>query len=126
MGGAVVVLSALAVCCVASVGCVATVAVPPPRGVIVSGPPPAPIVEMRSQAPGAGAIWVTGYWHWTGMQYTWIPGHWEVAPPVGAVWVGPRYVLSGGVYVYQPGGWRRGPLPTPPQGLPPPQANALH
>ena len=103
-------------------GCVATVYAPPPRGVIVSGPPPAPILEARSQPPppGTGAMWVNGYWHWTGMQYTWIPGHWEVAPPVGATWVGPRYVLSDGVYVYQPGGWRRGPLPGPPA-----RANAM-
>ncbi len=97
-----------------SQACVATVSVPPVRGVIVSGPPPAPIIEARSQAPAPGALWVSGYWHWTGMQYTWIPGHWEVAPPMGARWEAPHYVLSEGVYVYQPGGWRRGPLPTPP------------
>jgi hypothetical protein len=104
-----------------ALGCVATVSVPPVRGVIVSGPPPAPIIEARSQPPAAASVWVSGYWHWTGMQYTWIPGHWEVEPPMGVMWQPPRYVLSGGVYVYQPGGWRRGPLPTPPA-----RANALH
>ena len=115
----VLLLVATAVLCIAISGCVATVVVPPPRGVVVSGPPPAPIYEERSAttAGQVAVLWVTGYWHWTGLQYTWIPGHWEARRP-GAVWQAPRYVRSDGVYVYQPGGWRTG-------GEPPPRANAL-
>jgi hypothetical protein len=52
-------------------------------------------------------VWVSGYWHWTGMQYTWIPGHWEGAPPPGAHWHGPRYSFHDGAYYYEPGGWGR-------------------
>jgi hypothetical protein len=87
-------------------GCVATVTGPPPRGVVVSGPPPAPINEERPVAPGPSAVWITGYWHWTGIQYAWIPGHWEASPPAGATWHEPRYVRAGGAYFYEPGGWR--------------------
>jgi len=86
-------------------GCVATASNPTPRGVMVNGPPPAPLPEDRPAPPTAGAIWVNGYWHWTGAQYTWIPGHWENAPP-GQSWYGPRYVSSEGAFFYQPGGWK--------------------
>jgi len=90
----------------AAAGCVVNEPETPPRGVVVSGPPPAPVREERPAPPGPQAIWVAGYWHWTGMQYAWIPGHWE-APPSGTVWAAPRVVQSGdGRYLYEPGGWR--------------------
>ncbi|HLK36386.1 MAG TPA: hypothetical protein VKU41_06505 [Polyangiaceae bacterium] len=73
-------------------------------GVAVAGPPPEPVREARPPPPNAQAVWVEGYWHWTGMQYTWIPGHFEQAPP-GARWHGPRYFLRDGTYFYEPGGW---------------------
>jgi hypothetical protein len=75
-----------------------------PSAVAVSGPPPEPVQETRPPPPGPRAAWVAGYWHWTGMQYTWIPGHWEVAPP-GAQWRAPHYSLRDGTYFYEPGGW---------------------
>lgn len=85
--------------------CVANQSSPPPRGVVVNGPPPAPVAEERSLAPGPAAAWVAGYWHWTGMHYAWIPGHWENAPP-GQTWAAPQYTSRDGAYVYEPGGWR--------------------
>jgi hypothetical protein len=84
-------------------GCVIET-VPGPAGVAVSGPPPAPMQEARPPPLRPRAVWVAGYWHWTGMQYAWIPGHWE-DPPVGASWRAPRYLLRDGVYYYEPGGW---------------------
>jgi hypothetical protein len=84
-------------------GCVIE-AVPAPVGVAVGGPPPAPMQETRPAPAAAQSVWIAGYWHWTGMQYTWIPGHWEAGPP-GARWRAPRYPLRGGVYYYEPGGW---------------------
>lgn len=76
-------------------------------GVAVSGPPPQPVVEARpAPPPNVRVVWIAGYWHWSGMQYTWIPGHWENAPP-GASWRGPRYSLRDGTYFYEPGGWTR-------------------
>jgi hypothetical protein len=53
-------------------------------------------------------VWIAGYWHWSGMQYTWIPGHWENAPP-GARWRAPRYSIREGTYFYEPGSWSRHP-----------------
>ncbi|MBK6463478.1 MAG: YXWGXW repeat-containing protein [Myxococcales bacterium] len=81
----------------------------PARGVVVSGPPPAPLDEPRPTPPPSRTrtAWVGGYWHWTGMHYAWIPGHWDAAPP-GASWVAPRYFQEGGQYLYEGGGWSRG------------------
>ncbi len=88
-------------------GCVVTAGPAPFGGVVaVSGPPPEPVQEPRPPAVRPRAVWVAGYWHWTGMQYTWIPGHWEAGPP-GARWRAPRYLLRDGIYYYEPGGWLR-------------------
>lgn len=90
---------ALAAGCVIEAG-------PAPVGVPVSGPPPQPVAEAPSRPPAPQAIWVAGYWHWTGMQYTWIPGHWETPPP-GSLWHAPRYSLREGTYFYEAGSWTR-------------------
>jgi hypothetical protein len=102
---AVVAFAMLAACVLAS-ACVIEAGPEPPPGVAVSAPPPAPMQDPRPPPPSPQAIWVAGYWHWTGMQYTWIPGHWENAPP-GAHWKAPRYSLRDGTYFYEPGGWTR-------------------
>jgi hypothetical protein len=88
------------------VGCVATAESMPTRGVVVSGPPPAPLNEPRPEPPQPRAAWVAGYWHWTGMQYAWIPGHWDRGAQ--GQWVGPRYFQQGGQYRYEAGQWARG------------------
>jgi hypothetical protein len=95
----------LAACALPS--CVATAPSAPPRGVVVSGPPPAPLEEARPAPPPNRTAWVSGYWHWTGMHYAWIPGHWDAAPQ-GSRWVAPRYFQQGGQYLYESGGWSRG------------------
>ena len=73
-------------------------------GMAVSSPPPAPMNEGRPPPPPGHATWIAGYWHWTGMQYTWIPGHWDVR---AGVWRPPRYSLREGTYFYEPGAWSR-------------------
>ena len=89
----------------------------PTRGVVVSGPPPAPVAERPPPAPNPQAVWIPGYWHWTGMQYAWIPGHWDAAPP-GRAWSGPVYSVRDGQYFYESGGWR----PAAGGGAPVPEA----
>ena len=87
-------------------GCVVNEPESPTRGVVVSGPPPAPVREEPPPPPNPQAFWVGGYWHWTGTQYAWIPGHWDAAPPAGAVWTAPRVTsMQDGRYVYESGGW---------------------
>ncbi len=98
-------------------GCVATASSPPPRGVTVSGPPPAPLADERPPPPSPDALWIGGYWHWTGIEYAWIPGHWEAKPPPGATWQAPHYVSAGGAYYYEPGSWQR---------ITPANASAIH
>lgn len=88
-----------------SAACVVNEPEVPARGVVVSGPPPAALAEQPPPAPGPGASWVRGYWHWTGMQYAWIPGHWEAAPP-GSSWQAPAYSVQDGKYFYESGGWK--------------------
>jgi len=74
-------------------------------GLAVSGPPPEPLEDARQRpVPAPGLAWIAGYWHWTGMQYTWIPGHFE-RPPAGTRWRLPRYSMREGIYFYEPGGW---------------------
>ncbi len=99
-------IAVAAVGCLA--GCVVEAGISANTGVAVTGPPPEPMSEARPAPPDAQAVWVAGYWHWSGMQYTWIPGHWENAPP-GASWRAPRYSLRDGTYFYEPGGWSRRP-----------------
>ncbi len=90
---------------IAAGGCVIETVSGPPSGVAVSGPPPEPMREARMPPPqGTPALWIAGYWHWTGLQYTWIPGHW-VVPPAGSRWRAPQYSLHDGTYFYEPGGW---------------------
>jgi hypothetical protein len=67
-------------------------------------------VEERTPQTRPATVWIAGYWHWTGIQYAWIPGHWEVSPHVGATWRAPRYVKAEGSYIYEPGTWN-GSLP---------------
>ena len=86
-------------------GCVAAATAPPTRVVVVTGPPPAPIVEEITPQPQPKSIWIAGYWHWNGIQYAWIPGHWEAARRDGATWRAPRYVRNDAVYFYEPGTW---------------------
>lgn len=101
-----VLRKSLVLCALAALpaACVVNDPESPPRGVVVSGPPPAPVREDRPPAPNPQAVWVPGYWHWTGMQYSWIPGHWD-APPPGSVWAAPAYTQKDGKFFYETGGW---------------------
>jgi hypothetical protein len=76
------------------------VAEPPPMP-----PPPREVVTVR---PAPQAIWISGYYSYTGRgnRYEWVPGHWEVPPPRYRSYVHPRWERKGGNYVYFRGYWR--------------------
>ncbi len=92
----------------ASTGCVVAERPPPSRAYVVAVPPPPPLVDERMPSPTRSAVWVNGYWHWMGVRYAWIPGHWEEPPP-GARWAAPRYSVREGAYTYEPGTWQPAP-----------------
>jgi hypothetical protein len=75
----------------------------------VRTPPPLPITQPQENIPARpspAAIWIAGYYNYTGTSYAWKPGRWEI-PPAGMVaWVPPSWQPSGNDYVYVPGHWQ--------------------
>jgi len=56
------------------------------------GPPPAPrVVRIRPANPGAGYVWIDGYWYPNGNRYRWHDGYYTRPAYEGAYWVGPRH-----------------------------------
>ena len=86
-------------------GCVVAVRERPARAVYVPGPPPKPLGDVPSGPPSQGLVWIAGYWHWNGVHYVWIPGHWEAPPAAGSAWVPPSYGKADGRHVYETGRW---------------------
>lgn len=79
---------------------------PAPRVVIVEAPPPPPPrVVVRPEPPCVGAIWVEGYWRYTGMSFAWVRGHW-IPPRSGYRFVQPRWHVHAGYHYYTPGYFR--------------------
>jgi hypothetical protein len=72
----------------------------------IGPPPPARVVRVIPRRPGAGYLWIEGYWYPVGSRYVWHAGYWTRPPYAGARWVRPRYANR----VYHPGYWegRRG------------------
>jgi hypothetical protein len=69
----------------------------------VQAAPPAPVVETVPALPGAGYVWVGGYWNWNGVKYVWVPGRYVHHP--GAWCAGHwRHVRDSGWY-WVPGHW---------------------
>ena len=93
---------------------------PEPKPTPDHGAPPPPLAEERPAQP-AGAVWVTGYWTWTGTQWGWTSGFWrtDVATPAprlelpgpppgeGAIWVAGSWQLRAGAWFWIGGRWRR-------------------
>lgn len=63
--------------------------------VYVQTAPPPPRFVPRPPPPSSTAIWIDGYWNWTGVTFVWVDGYWERNPPPGRTW--------------EPGGWVQGP-----------------
>jgi hypothetical protein len=71
-------------------------------------PPPPPRREVVAVRPAREAVWIEGYWTYTGRgeRYEWVPGHWEVPPPQRRAFVGPRWERRPNGYIYVRGYWR--------------------
>ncbi|MBF5006272.1 YXWGXW repeat-containing protein [Diaphorobacter caeni] len=69
--------------------------------------PPTPYVETIPVAPYAGAVWIGGFWNWSGGRHNWVPGRYERGRP-GYHWQPQRWDRGprGGWYSHR-GGWRR-------------------
>lgn len=76
-----------------------------PDGPVIGEEPPAPLVEELPPEPFVGAIWVDGYWLWSGHRYVWVRGRYLRPPRPGVVWFHGGYVRTRGGYVYVSGRW---------------------
>ncbi len=77
-----------------------------PTEIAVERRPPREIVEVLPARPFPHAVWVKGYWHWTGSSYVWVSGRWSAARP-GYVWRQPHWAHHGHRYEFYAGAWRR-------------------
>jgi uncharacterized membrane protein len=56
------------------------------------GPPPqARAMRVQPRSPGAGYVWVDGYYYPASGHYRWHNGYWTRPPYAGATWVAPRH-----------------------------------
>jgi hypothetical protein len=67
-------------------------------------PPPLPVYSQPI-CPGAGFIWIPGYWGYGPDGYYWVPGYWELAPFIGALWTPGYWGWSSGGYLWHAGYW---------------------
>lgn len=78
-----------------------------PPAVVIDTPPPAPYAEVIPAMPFAGAVWIGGYWGWSGGRHHWVPGYWE-RPRPGYRWAPHHWENRGGHWQLHMGGWVRG------------------
>jgi hypothetical protein len=78
-----------------------------PQDVVVDVAPPTPYEEVIPVAPYFGAVWVGGYWAWSGGRHVWTHGHYERNRP-GFVYHRAGWDRDGyGHYHFRQGGWGR-------------------
>jgi hypothetical protein len=70
-------------------------------------PPPRRVEARRDYDRREGAVWVEGYWAYTGgNHYDWVEGHWETPPARYRTYVEPHWTRRHDGYVYVRGYWR--------------------
>lgn len=77
-----------------------------PRTVYVKTAPPVAKVELKSAAPYANAIWISGRWAWRSGKYVWLGGHW-VKPRNGSVWIPGHWVKKRRGWKWIDGHWKK-------------------
>jgi WXXGXW repeat (2 copies) len=69
--------------------------------------PPAPrVVGAVGVAPGAGFVWVDGFWDLRGRNWIWVDGRWARPPRGRHAWVPDRWERHGERWRYNRGHWR--------------------
>jgi WXXGXW repeat (2 copies) len=66
--------------------------------------PPQAQVEAVHVRPQPDAVWIGGYWHWTGRQFVWSPGYWSRAV-YGKTWVPHQWRPGVGTWHLHGGFW---------------------
>jgi hypothetical protein len=112
------IFRSVVVCAIATLTLSACVVAPHPRAVyaqpaavqpeiVVGIAPPPPYVEIIPVVPFAGAVWIGGYWGWSGGRHQWVPGRYDYARP-GYRWQAHQWSpgLHGNWYL-RGGGWIR-------------------
>lgn len=68
-------------------------------------PPPPPRYVPPPPRPTPLAIWIAGYWNWTGVQFVWVDGRWDPSPPRYKVWAPDQWIHTDRGWYRQPGRW---------------------
>jgi|SRR5215471_10517990 len=75
------------------------------RVYIRSGPPPLR-AEVVAASPGAGYVWVPGYYTYERGGYVWVAGRYERPPRSRARWVRPHWERDRRGWYFVEGHWR--------------------
>lgn len=74
---------------------------------VSEAPPPPPMRrEVVVERPYGDAVWVSGYWAYTGRSYAWVEGRWMRPPEHYHTYVAPHWKRSRGGYIYVQGYWQ--------------------
>ena len=73
----------------------------------VGGPPPVVQEEAVVPTPGAGYVWINGYWDWDvgRHHWAWSSGRWEQPPKRGQRWTPSHFETRNGKHYYRRGRW---------------------
>ncbi len=69
-------------------------------------PPPPRVVGAVGVAPGAGFVWIDGFWDLRGRNWIWVDGRWARPPRGRHEWVPDRWERHGDRWQRQHGHWR--------------------
>lgn len=67
---------------------------------------PPPHHRTLPPRPSPSAIWISGYWRWTGVEFVWSDGFWERNPPPNKIWRDGRWVHTHQGWYWVPGHWQ--------------------
>ncbi len=80
---------------------------PPVPHTTTRASPPALLVELKGPPPSRDAVFIPGFWSWTGARWAWVGGTWS-APLPGSTWVEGAWKSGAGGFQWKPGRWRKG------------------